>query len=216
MAVSTFRASYMSSQKKYTPFQAYTLYIALKNHFSKSSYDYFKYNGQVRAKQSSLDKRNDRYFFTKLSKQKDPLGFLVANIIAEGPEFWVGELNAERAQEVYVNWVKRQQSQLYMFKQDLDKLFDGDVETAMNVLRTKERRHPPLLQFYLCNDIHIDTLVIIDECLGFRRLWDQTMKHDPIWQDVGHLIRAYKPFIKYDVERFRPIMSEYINGGKDK
>jgi hypothetical protein len=32
-----------------TPFEVYKKYLALKNHFTKDSYDYFKYGGKVSA-----------------------------------------------------------------------------------------------------------------------------------------------------------------------
>ena len=51
-------------------FDAYKVYLALKQHFT-SNYDYFKYNGKVRAGEESFLKRNDRFFFRKLSKKYD-------------------------------------------------------------------------------------------------------------------------------------------------
>ena len=65
-----------------TPFEVYTKYIALKNHFSQERYDYFTYGGKVRAKESSFEIRKDKYFFYKLSKHKDIENFLLANIPA--------------------------------------------------------------------------------------------------------------------------------------
>ena len=46
-------------------FDAYKTYLALKRHFT-SDYDYFKYNGKVRAGVESFLKRNDKFFFRKL------------------------------------------------------------------------------------------------------------------------------------------------------
>ena len=31
-----------------SPFEAYQTYLALKQHFTRPSYDYFKYNGKVK------------------------------------------------------------------------------------------------------------------------------------------------------------------------
>jgi hypothetical protein len=59
-----------------TPFESYTTFLALKNHFTTDSYDYIKYNGKVGAKPSSFDVRKDKYQFYKLSKHKDPLKYL--------------------------------------------------------------------------------------------------------------------------------------------
>ena len=56
---------------KVTPFDAYKSYLGLKNHFTKEKYDYHRYGGKSRASLESFYKRRDRYFFEKLSRQKD-------------------------------------------------------------------------------------------------------------------------------------------------
>ena len=47
------------------PFEAYTLFLAIKNHFVKADYDYFKYNGKVSASFNSFLARKDKYYFSK-------------------------------------------------------------------------------------------------------------------------------------------------------
>ena len=47
-------------------FQAYKTYVAIKNHFTSKTYDFFKYNGRTKASRSTFEKRNDKYFFSKL------------------------------------------------------------------------------------------------------------------------------------------------------
>ena len=51
-------------------FDAYKTYLAIKQHFT-SGYDYFKYNGKVKAKIESFLKRKDKFFFRKLQKRYD-------------------------------------------------------------------------------------------------------------------------------------------------
>ena len=73
-----------------TPFDAYRTYLALKNHFSKPNYDYIKYAGKTRASIESFNKRKDRYWYEKLSRQKsdeDIKNFFIANFVeVENPE----------------------------------------------------------------------------------------------------------------------------------
>ena len=64
-----------------TPFEAFSMYIALKNHFTQKRFDYLKYNGKSRMTQKSFDKRKDKIFFQKLAKHEDVQGFLIANFI---------------------------------------------------------------------------------------------------------------------------------------
>ena len=64
-----------------TGFEVYKMYIALKNHFTKDTYDYVKYRGKTRATEKSFQGRNDVYFFkklgTKTSSKKSSL-FIIA------------------------------------------------------------------------------------------------------------------------------------------
>ena len=64
-------------------FEAYKTYLALKRHFT-SDYNYFKYNGKIRASEESFLRRNDRFFFRKLSKKynkEELVDFYVSNFI---------------------------------------------------------------------------------------------------------------------------------------
>ncbi|HCX23246.1 MAG TPA: hypothetical protein DHN29_15105, partial [Cytophagales bacterium] len=53
-----------------TAFDCYKTYLAFKNHFTKDNFDYFKYGGKTRASTASFNKRKDKYFFEKMSRQK--------------------------------------------------------------------------------------------------------------------------------------------------
>ena len=103
-----------------TPFDCYKTYLALKNHFTKPNYDYFKYCGRSRASVQSFHKRKDRYFFEKMSRQKSDdeiKAYFVANFIqcTDPSKLWIGEIIAS-GEENYTNWQKRIQSLTYMFK----------------------------------------------------------------------------------------------------
>ena len=56
---------------KVQPFDTYKAYLGLKNHFTKEKYDYVKYCGKSRASIESFYKRKDRFFFEKISRQKN-------------------------------------------------------------------------------------------------------------------------------------------------
>ena len=67
------------------PFDVYVKYLCLKNHFNKDTYDYFKYNKKTRASLQSFYKRRDRFWFEKISRQrneKEVEDFFVANFVS--------------------------------------------------------------------------------------------------------------------------------------
>jgi len=81
----------------YEGFNAYKLYLAVKNHFT-TSYDFFKYNGKVNAKEDSFLKRKDKFFFAKLQrkyKDNDLRDLFVSNF-ADGEDFWIGNVLTQK------------------------------------------------------------------------------------------------------------------------
>ena len=121
-----------------TPFEAYCEYVSLKNHFTQSGYDYFKYNGKSNLKYESFVKRNDKIFFQKLAKHEDVINFLIANFSINN-KLWIKNLAySEESENIYKQWLKRQNSLSYIFKQDLSKLDDNfDNNFIINHLTKK-------------------------------------------------------------------------------
>jgi hypothetical protein len=100
----------------------YREYLALKNHFTKDSYDYFRYNKKVRATVQSFYKRKDRFWFERISRQKtdqEIVEFFVSNLIActDPSKLWIGEIMRD-GDARYVEWKKRNQSLSYVFKEE--------------------------------------------------------------------------------------------------
>jgi hypothetical protein len=52
-----------------TGYEVYKMYLALKQHFTKESYDYHTYNGKVRASEQSFEQQSMmivKYYITLL------------------------------------------------------------------------------------------------------------------------------------------------------
>ena len=101
-------------------YEAYKLYLAIKLHFSTEDYDFIKHNGKVNCSLDSFTKRNDKYFFHRLStrfKDEELLNFYVANF-SNKPKRWIGELIREDGESVYRKWQKYNESFAYNFRAD--------------------------------------------------------------------------------------------------
>ena len=192
---------------KMNAFECYKEYLALKNHFTKSDYDYFKYNGKVRSNSQSFEKRADKFFFQKLAKHPDVHNFLVANF-SENEKAWIRNLAYnEDAEKVYKRWLKRQQSLTYLFKQELSKL---DKDFNANFV-CKNNEHPLLLRKFLGNDISLETLCLLLEFTGAKPQWDSKMQYDFVYDTVRVKIEKYSPFIKADKEKLKNIVLDYFS-----
>jgi len=195
-----------------TPFDAYKQYLALKNHFSKEKYDYHKYAGKSRASVETFNKRKDKYWFEKLSRQKSDeeiKNFYIANFVeADDPNsLWIG--NVIRAGEgYYKEWVKRQQSLQYIFTQESETLFS---EYTLDQAFDCSKGHPPVLKKFLSGNISPETLVIYDRIFLIRNNFDKKLL-DPIWESVSLKIRKYTPFLNIDVFRYKKILKGTIIG----
>jgi hypothetical protein len=193
------------------PFDTYKTYLALKNHFTKDSYDYHKYQGKSRASLQSFYKRKDRYWFEKLSRQKDDkeiIDFFVSNFTScsDPGSLWIGEMIKE-GESRYTSWQKRIQSLTYLFKQESQEIFENGVETVFDC----SKGHPTLLKMFLSGQISIETLVIYDKIFLFGKNFDKKLK-DPVWETVSLRIKKYSPFLHIDVFHYKKILKEIVGG----
>ena len=194
-----------------TPFDCYKTYVALKNHFTKDSFDYHKYCGKTRATLNSFYKRKDRYWFEKISRQKsddEVRDFFVSNFIScEDPQtLWIGEI-IRNGNTNYQSWQKRIQSITYIFKEEVGQNFTRDNFDGM--FKIEENRHPKIVKLYLSNKISIDTLLILDKILGFSRHFNNKLD-DPIWQLISLRLKKYNPFLNIDIFKFKKLLKEMI------
>ena len=194
-----------------TPFEVYQNYLSLKSHFTNKNYDYFKYNKKVRATLTSFNRRKDKYFFERTSKKlsdKEVVDFLVSNFVsADNPQnLWIGSI-INSGEKTYQEWMKRQQSLTYLFKEQSNELFsETKLEDALNC----SKGHPPVLKKFLGGKLAIETLVIYDRIFKFGKQFDEKLK-DPVWETVSLKIKKYSPFLNIDVSQFKKVLRELIN-----
>ena len=188
-----------------SPYEAYQLYIAIKNHFH-TSYDFFKYNGKVKVQFTAFEVRKDKYFFSKLQKHSDPIGLLVSNIV-DNPNAWIGDIvNAEMSEDIYLRWKKRQDSITYTYQEDLKKL-SNDVD---ELLRVVDGQHPKLLKLLIGATIYPETIVLLNSILNFFPYWEKEIADPAVWPVEHNKLVKYKPFVKFDKQKIKKITVDYF------
>jgi len=194
----------MIARSKLTPFEAYKTYVSLKNHFTKESYDFFKYGGKGKFSESSFEVRKDKYFFYKLSKQKDLVNYIVSNFVVN-ENLWVGDLvNEEQSNSHYMQWLKKQQSLTYIISNEIELLDDN---LNQNILVT-DGQHPPLLRMFKQGKISAETLIALDDVLNIFKHWNKNIEEDIIWPKMYLKLMKYKPFIKYDTAKIKELLKK--------
>jgi len=199
---------------KVKPFDVYKSYLGLKNHFTKEKYDYQKYGGKSRASLESFYKRRDRFFFEKLSRQKNDsevVEFFVSNFVTcDDPQsLWIGEI-VRNGEQNYTDWKRRLQSLSYTFKSEIEDVFTGKDFDAM--FRIEGTKHPQIIKEFLGKNLSLETFVILNKVIGFKDNFDKKLS-DPVWKFLSMRISKYDSFIHIDVFKFKKILKEVIVHG---
>lgn len=194
-----------------TDFETYKTYLAFKSHFTKETYDYHKYCGRSRASKDSFYKRTDRYFFERLSRQKNDeeiKAYFVANFVeCSDPErLWIGDIIRE-GEDVYKEWLKKTQSLSYLFKTEAEVFIHK--KNFEELFDCKTGNHPEILKKYLQKGITLETITILDMILEYVKNFDKKLT-DPIWNFVSLRIRKYRPFLNIDVEKYKNVLKEIV------
>jgi len=195
-----------------SPYQVYCEYLALKSHFSNPKYDYFKYNKKVRASVTSFNRRTDKYWFEKTSrkyKDEEIVNFLVANFVESTSvnQIWIGEI-INSGERTYAEWMKRQQSLTYLFKEQSNELF---LENKLEDVFKCSKGHPIILKNFLSGKISLETFVIYDKIFLFGKTFDKKLD-DPVWETVSLKIKKYSPFLnKIDIFKYKNILRDILN-----
>lgn len=198
-----------------TGLEVYQMYIALKLHFTKEDYDYFKFRGKSRVSKESFEKRKDSYFFKKLSakyEQNRIEQFFVSNFIADDKNY-IKNMMSPRGEQIYSKWLDRNDNLINIFREEINLLLDNidlPYEKNFDTLFTCSRgKHPKILTSYLRSEISIETISILERCLGFVSQLDGTLT-DPIWKTVKNQITKYSPFLTIDCKTYRSLILRQI------
>jgi len=184
------------------------LYHGLKLHFSSDSYDFIKYHGKTNVSKDSFMKRKDKYTFHKLSRKYsliDLKNYILGNIIY-GKATWVGEMT----EESYMKWQRINQSLTYVWKNDIVYLMD-QVSSPTELITVKNGEYPKLLTETMQENIAFETLVILDDILGFFDMWSKKITDDIVWPNIRIKVLKYKSFLSYDKDTFKNHLKELIH-----
>jgi hypothetical protein len=180
----------------------------MKSHFTNRKYDFFKYRGKSKATIASFNQRKDKYWFEKTSRKysdKEVIDFLLANFVTvDNPQnLWIGEI-INSGERNYSEWMRRQQSLSYLFKEQSNELFS---ETELNDAFSCSKGHPPILKKYLGGKIFLETFVIYDKIFQFVKDFDKKLT-DPVWETVSLKVKKYEPFLNINMLQYKKILRD--------
>lgn len=195
-------------------FEAYELYIAVKNHFTLKSYDFHKYNGKTKVSVSSFESRQDKSFFYKIAK-KYPRAKLtdlfVANFV-DNPELWIGDLLDDTSEEIYNEWQKRVESLSYHFSEQSDELLRWTASKGLkfnDLFKIEGSDHPIIVKMVLQKVLTLESFLVFNRILDFGKNFNRKLD-DIIWKDFWFKVNKYEPFITIDRGKCKTILRTKI------
>ena len=197
--------------KHFSGYGAYLLFLALRTHFTSAKYDFFQMNGKLRATKESYIKRNDKAFFEKIAKlynAEELKNFYVANFLED--RHYIVELLSEEAHAAFWESEKRRQALSYIFKNDMDRVFDNGCKHAFDLV---DGEYPHIVNLTLRQSIALESAVILNDFIPYTDKFDKYLGDDDIiWSRLALKVRKYRPFLKYDSDKIKAILKEKVNG----
>ena len=194
-------------------YETYKLYLAIKLHFTTDNYDFFKHNAKVNSSLNSFLKRNDRFFFHKLTtkyNQQELVEYFACNFF-ENSKTWIGNLVRADGETNYTKWKKYNQALTYNFRNDcvlVRNVIDGNSLRFDDMFLVSGGQHPRLLRLLLSKQISIQTIIILDTILTFIKRWDKEIKETIIWPEISKKIKKLKPFMNFNLTKCKFILKE--------
>lgn len=198
-----------------TGYEAFRLFHALKLHFT-TNYDFVKYHGKIKLSKDTFEKRADRFHYYRLSRKyrsEELFRFLLANFLKKD-NVWIGELFQDDAVQCHKKWEQLTQSLSYIFSNEIETAFNK-VENLEDLLIVIDGQYPLLYNLYLRNEVSMETVIILNDILGFFPMWSKKVVDDILFPKFIFVCEKYKPFLSYDLNKMRNIVKEKMRHRHD-
>ena len=194
-----------------TSYEAYVTYLAVKRHFSRGTYDFFKYHGQVKASKEVFDARKDIMKFQKMARIKHPLPEYLAVNLRDNHTVWVGEILLPEAETKYLKYRKIIESFSYHLRNELEEI--GCIKTSLKI--GSDGEVPKLLDLYLSSVVSLETLIVLDSLINFTKKFDDKLSLNPLWDDISYKMKKFRPFMgSYDKKKVLDTVKTHVESYK--
>ncbi len=195
-----------------TGFDAYKLYVSIKQHFNSSSnYNFIQYEGKSKTvNRDAYERRKDRFYFETIGNKKkgNLLQFLVSNFVV-GDGRWIGDMYNQESEKVYFGWLKVIESLTYLFEQDIKQIKEFLDERNMKfdeLFKITDGEHPVIFRFVEQKMIKVETYIIMDKVLHFSKRFKKEITDEYIYPEAQYKFDRYAEFMNFDSKKYGEIM----------
>lgn len=201
-------------------YAAFRIYTAIKLHFDSDSYDYFKYNGNVRATPDSFNKRNDVYFFEKLAKEYDLNTIVYKNLaqvrLAGGGtnKYWIKDLLSRDNDKEYFRWKAYVDSYPIYLKNELGSireflLLNEGLTFSELFLHKRDGVDPIFLKWIVSRKYTEECILAIQKAMKCFEILG--LNNNKFHEDLYKYYNKYLPFISDSIISKKEIQNLMID-----
>lgn len=97
----------------------------------------------------------------------------------------------------------------YLFKQEMTNLCDDNEFNSL--FECMNGRHPIIIKEHLKKNITVETLVILEGLLGYKKDFDSKLD-DFVWKTVSLKLDKYKPFLlnNINLKKYKQTLKEIV------
>ena len=180
-------------------YEVYVMYLALQRHFS-TNYDYFLYNGKVKASMNAYSARSDMFSFEKLSKiirKEDREDFFVAHFL-DNPKEWIRNMSKQKMEEYkafYKNFPSKFEQDMHFVK----------LNGPSKMIFCDGSGIPTIHKNVISKNISLESIIVLDMIFPFLNKHEEKVKVPFVWPEYIEKINNYRPFVK------KKLQNNFIN-----
>lgn len=194
-----------------TPFEAGEIFLALRLHFTRDSYDYLKYHGKTRLTPESFARRSDKFIFAKLARiystSDEFRDFVIANCLFD-QHLYSRTLLVPEARERFLAYRKVHESLSYICEQECRVFFE--TQPGLDAALHTRSNCPPLLTAVWQKKVSLETFLSLNRVLEFLPVWERHITDTIKWPVFLHLCRKYDPFLTVNTDRTTKMLRELL------
>jgi len=184
-----------------TTFEVYKTYLALSRHFT-STYDFIKYNGQVKVSKSALDKRNDKKIFSRIAHYRDPKNFLIGNFLYN-PSTWIGDFN----EDFRLRFEYSMSNGYKLFQEQCLPALLPNFNT--NFIVDNSHSIPYTLRLLSDGKISLHDVCAFETLLACDARWKTKPQYMIFGQKSNFIVKA-APFFDIDIDKYKTALVQYF------
>lgn len=186
--------------------KAYRYFMALKLHFTTTTFDVFVNRGHVKITPSKFATRNDRFLFEKLAKvfpnDKDFIQYVASNYMYGNPNMIYDH---QEGQINYTEYIKRKQSMTHVFASDLATIVNSGSNYTFSGTNI-----PDMLQLLLAKRITVETVIILDAFDGIINKMKESPQVALLFSTDLLRLEKSRKFVTYDSYKVAAPYQQFI------